>query len=442
MEGEVLKVLQAISILEILFVIPAVHSDEWAVYDTHSNEEGFNTFVVNASGQVKKLSAGGLRGVIWPRGILTSATGKGLAFYWGDGAPARSSSDVTFKAASRGGDLLAVERTETDDKFNRHVFLSVIPFAGGPVRDLAELDAGEIDEVAWHPSGHGVAYTHRKREDKGWDRKIYYRAVTGDSNPRLLMANASSPLWSQDGRKLAYESERQVWLLDSNGKNPVKVGPGSLTVWAGNSLLYTEYDKEAVGHHIRKVGPDGRNPTLVKTMHATISYSDHGLSPDGKTLAWAGGFRESPEQSSKMKQAVMLIDIASGSSRLLEIANGNPASRPYWTSDSTSLVISGTTEQRHIFFMPVDGSQPREAGGIVNNFGGLVSTGIIMTTGTAVVTADKYDVKRGDQLIGTVSKGQELKVTTRANGWIGVIWHDKDGKKLSGWLPAAEVDLK
>jgi hypothetical protein len=438
-----MKVLQTFFILEFLFLFPPVSdAEEWAVFDTHSNEAGYNTFIANASGEVKKLSVGGLRGAIWPRGILTFSTGKGTAFFWGNGTSARSSSDVTFKAASRDGGLLAVERREMDDDFKRHTFLSVIPFAGGPVRDLVELDAGQIEDVAWHPSGHGVAYTHRKSKDKGWDRKIYYRAVKGGSKARLLMANARAPMWSQDGRKLAYESERQVWLLDSNGKNPVKVGPGKLTAWAGNSLLYTEYDKEAVGHHIRKVGPDGKAPKLVKTMHATISYSDHGLSPDGKILAWAGSFRESPEPASKKKEAVMLIDIASGSSRLLEIVNGHPSSKPYWTSDSKNVVISGTIKQRHIFFMPVDGSQPKQAGGNVNIFGGLVSTGIIKMKGTAVVKAEKYEVKRGDQLIGTVTKGQELKVTARANGWIGVVWHDKDGKKLSGWLPAAEVDLK
>ena len=439
-----MKVLLTIFIHGTLLLLPALsHAEEWAVYDTYSKEEGNTTFVVNLKGEVRRLKGGAIQAVIWPRGILSAnKKEKGLAFFWGDGTVARPASDVTFKAASPNGDLLAVQRTETDDDFNRHTFLSVVPFAGGPVRDLVELDAGQIDDAAWHPSGHGVAYTHRKSKDKGWDRKIYYRAVKGGSKPTLLMANASSPMWSPDGRKLAYESERQVWLVNSNGKNPIKVGPGNLAAWAGKWLLYAVYDKDAAGHHIRKVGPEGKNPSLVKTMHATISYSDYGLSPDGKTLAWAGGFRETAETTSKRKQAVMLIDLASGSSRLLEIANGHPSSKPYWTSDSKTIVISGTIKQRRIFFMPVDGSQPKQVGGIVNSFLGLVSTGIIKTKGTAVVKAEKFEVKRGDKLIGAVSKGQQLKVTTRANGWIGVVWQDEAGKKLSGWLPASEVDLK
>ncbi|MDP6355324.1 MAG: hypothetical protein QF473_09500, partial [Planctomycetota bacterium] len=118
------------------------------------------------------------------------------------------------------------------------------------------------------------------------------------------------------------------------------------------------------------------------------------------------------------------------------------SSKPYWTSDSKTIVISGTIKQRRIFFIPVDGSQPKQVGGGVNSFLGLVSTGIIKTKGTAVVKAEKFEVKRGDKLIGAVTKGQQLKVTTRANGWIGVVWQDEAGKKLSGWLPAAEVDLK
>jgi len=61
---------------------------------------------------------------------------------------------------------------------------------------------------------------------------------------------------------------------------------------------------------------------------------------------------------------------------------------------------------------------------------------------TVVVTADEAQVLRGKEVVGSVTKGQELVIVDENLAWLGVEWTAADGQQKSGWIQKRQVAPK
>jgi Tol biopolymer transport system component len=95
--------------------------------------------------------------------------------------------------------------------------IHIINVDGSEQRLLTRHQARDNDppELAWSPRGNEIAFVSRR----GGDLEIYVANADG-SEQRRLTRNAmrdSNPVWSPDGRRIAYESNWQLWVMNADG---------------------------------------------------------------------------------------------------------------------------------------------------------------------------------------------------------------------------------
>jgi TolB protein len=99
------------------------------------------------------------------------------------------------------------------------------------------------------------------------------------------------PAWSPDGKLLAFTSirnqKREIWVIDSAGKNERLITSGFLPAWSpdGKRLAITRFDAKKM-RHIWTVGLDGKGEKQL-----TTDNSNHcpAFSPKGDKIAyWSG----------------------------------------------------------------------------------------------------------------------------------------------------------
>lgn len=204
--------------------------------------------------------------------------------------------------------LTYTDRFTKDDK---RPYVGVLNVETG--RSIYNADADDIQSVSWRPvwssDGKLLAYgTRRNRQNSNYDQLEIVKVTEDELIPQITLSeNApSNPQWSPTGNWLAYETYKGDFVKKNGNTYLISMKQ----IWIADG--YTG--------EIRKIADD---------------YEDHpAWSPDGRQIAYTAWKRD----VNPSYLALVVVDIVSGEQRELTPVGFND-SQPVWSPDARSLAV-------------------------------------------------------------------------------------------------------
>lgn len=249
------------------------------------------------------------------------------------------------------------------------------------------------------PDGKRVAYEVAKTnwEDNAFETEIWIANVAEPHSPLLLTGgkkSSSGPVWSPDGRQLAFISDRdgkkQVYVIYPAGGEARQVTKSETAVanvrWTpdGKSLIYSAPDAESKELKDRKekygefdivkaeytmnnlwLQPlDGTARQITKGKD--FSVSAFAVSPDGTRVAFSAP--SDPTPGSSGTSDIYTVTIADGKVQKIVNTKG-PDANPMWSPDGTQIAYTTANGAEYYFYantrvavVPAAGGTPRILG--------------------------------------------------------------------------------
>ncbi len=250
--------------------------------------------------------------------------------------------------------------------------------------------------AAISPNGQWVAYTVR---DTNWDENAYHTEIwladarSGElrqltSHPKK---SSTSPIWSPDGTKLAFatdrEDKRQVYVIDPRVGEALKLtsvedGVASFA-WApdGRSLAFTTTDPKTDGDKEREkmfgdfdvMGEGYRMSHLWvfdlatekarRLTRGAFTVGQFNWSPDGTQIAF--DHRINPANTSGATADISIVSVADGKVRPL-VTQPGADSGPVWSPDGSTIAFASAMTKELSFLNTAIAVIPAAGGRIEN----------------------------------------------------------------------------
>ena len=210
--------------------------------------------------------------------------------------------------------------------------------------------------------------------DRDGDHEIYVMNADGSNQVNLTNNPAldAAPVWSPDGSRVAFASDRDggnrnIWVMNADGSGLVKLtnfsGGAGYPTWSPDSSMIS-FDS---GSDIYRMNADGSEQNNLTNNEKNEGYPS--WSPDGAWITFdAGGYEEfdadTYDNDVTGNFAIYAISVADGAVVQVTDLSGNSGDAS-WHPDSLRLVYSsnkdGAEEGNYeIYMINVDGSGDRK----------------------------------------------------------------------------------
>ncbi|HEY8198454.1 MAG TPA: hypothetical protein VIF44_01685 [Candidatus Limnocylindrales bacterium] len=172
------------------------------------------------------------------------------------------------------------ERPEDPPTAIQHQHLFIVPANGAPVRDLLDVTGVTFGSPAWSPDGSTIAFVNDDCREGEQPPSCFGSAslqtVDVGNGLRSVLAETSievgPPVWSPDGRRLAFSDEGGVFVIDADGGHKVRLADGSDARWSPDSqwILFSGPAAEGQVGDLWVVRADGGEPRLVGAYQAGV----------------------------------------------------------------------------------------------------------------------------------------------------------------------------
>lgn len=280
---------------------------------------------------------------------LTNATGSDYGAMWGLVAPPPSPGipKVAF-ASQRGGSVWQVYTMNAD---------------GSGQTPLTSGVDNNYDPV-WSPDGTKIVFT----SERDGDPEIFVMKADGSSQTQLTFNNVVDdlPAWSPDGTKIAFSQQisptsTSIVTMFANGSGqtiitPAASGLNDYAEWSpdGTKIAFTRIFTSDAQRDIYVMNSDGSNAANpVRLTNNAPLYDNHpDWSPDGTRIAYTCSDPALPSN-----WEICSMNATDGSDVLRLTTNGATDLFPAWSSDSGQILFQtnrdGNTE---IYSMRSDGA--------------------------------------------------------------------------------------
>jgi WD40 repeat protein len=255
------------------------------------------------------------------------------------------------------------------------------------------VDGGPV----WSPDGTKIAFD----SNRSGHSEIYLMNANGSSPVRLTNGFdvAREPTWSPDGTKIAFSGFRggneDIYVINVNGSNLTRLttaaaGSDTQPDWSpdGGKLLFTS--SRDGDYEIYVMNADGSNQTNLS--HAVGSDQDGSWSPDGAKIVFGKG-----------SGIFVMSAYGTGLARLTPgVFDGQPA----WSPDGTKIAFTRPVagdQFSQVFVMNANGSNPIA----LTNYSGIHSNPVWQRTaaaplptpaGQAINLSTRMHVETGDNV--------------------------------------------
>ena len=206
-------------------------------------------------------------------------------------------------------------------------------WTAGAIRRLTNDSASDSSPV-WSPDGRHIAFA----SERDGNYEIYVMGSDG-SNPRNLTndsASDSSPVWSPDGRHIAFASERdgnyEIYVMGSDGSNPRNLTNDSagdfFPSWSPDGRHIAFASERDGNYEIYVMDSDGSDPRNLTKYPASDEFPS--WSPDGRHIAFVS------DRDGNYEIYVMDSD---GSNPRRLTNDSAPDSSPVWSPDGRHIAF-------------------------------------------------------------------------------------------------------
>lgn len=239
---------------------------------------------------------------------------------------------------SRDGRLLLFNSTATG---SRNLWLTRLD-EKTPPRQVTALANDVVAHSSLSPDGSHVAFVSTASAGS----HIWTQNMDGSGLRQLTDGDGSDswPVWSPDGRSIVYTSdrgERETWRVPVGGGAPERLMAGYfrgdwIALPDGRSLIISSDG----GNGVRLIDVERRAVLWEKSLQG-VSLALPLFNPDGRLVSI-------PFRKSRDLDAIQVLDVATGASRVVANLPFHVAFRASWVDKGTAFIVNSTDAVSHI----------------------------------------------------------------------------------------------
>ena len=386
------------------------------------------------------------------------------------------------KISPDGGKVLYLLSSTKLEENKRESDIYAVPSKGGEAVKLTET--GKCSMPRWSPDGSKIAFVERGEEGKSaitvmshdgkGKRKVWEYEV---SNASLGVSTVGNTIeWSPDGSKIAflaslepYDKDAKVKVItrlqykaffgDSDMRRRHIFVVSALGEERPTQLTFGDHDEHSIAW-----SPDGGEIAFVSNrtgradlnMHLDIYAVDVGTkemrritesvgaeyyprwSPDGSKIAYTATTRgNTSNESTPEDRHVWVVNSDGSDPRDVTGDLDRPCTAPHWSPDGSRIVFTASDHGR----TPICSVSP-EGGGVIKVKEGDCRYGILDAGAGKIIYSMSDPRTPGDVYSADLDGGNEVKLTDY-NGFLGeveLVWPEEftfkssDGWDIQGWM--------